>query len=318
MRVGAVLLTVAAALLLAGAANAATPPSVGVTSPPDGSHQWTIDADGTTVVLIEWHATCVLDDPQTPWYVVVVIHDSSGRQVQSSGTLFAPSGSTTFDGDQAFVLTVPPGKDSETFDVLVELHCGRTQTDSDKSTFTLCRAVDSTSEAERNAIKQHEGLRLHMYDDDGAAKGKRNCTIGWGHLIHTGACVCTDPEAVCENAAEKPFYKGITKARAEQLFGVDLAQRERFVHNVVAAKPTGFALNRCQYDALMDFFYNVGAGRYVKKGKKLVYREYTWVKDLRDGEYDLIPGEMRKFHSTPALAKRHDADADAFEADCTC
>jgi GH24 family phage-related lysozyme (muramidase) len=308
----------AGALIVAGPAFAAESPSGSITSPADGSDQWTAFTDGTTVVLIEWHATCVLDDPTVPWYIVVVIRNSSGATVGTTGTEFAPSGSSTYDGDQGFVLSVPEGKQSETFDAALEVHCGKNIDTNGGSSFTVCRAPTATSDAERNAIKSHEGLRLHTYDDDGAAKGKRNCTIGWGHLIHTGACQCTDPSEACKNKAEKPFYKGITKARAEKLFDADLAAREAFIQRVVAAKPGGLALNRCQFDALIDFYFNVGSGHYVKKGKKRVFQEYTWVRDLRDGDYALIPDEMRKFHSTKALAARHDADASAFDGDCSC
>jgi len=305
-------------LLVAGPAAAAEPPIGVIISPTDGSDQWTAFRDGSTVVLVEWHATCTLSNPGTPWYVVVAVKDSSGATVQTTGTDFAPRGSSTYDGEQGFALSIPDGQDSETFHATIEVHCGKNVETNDGPTWTICRSPSSTSETERDAIKQHEGLRLHMYDNDGAAKGKRNCTIGWGHLIHTGACVCLDPDKSCTNTSEKPFYKGITKAEAERLFDSDLAAREAFIDRLVDEKPGGLALNRCQFDALMDFYFNVGGGRYVKKGKKRVFQEYTWVKDLRDGDYGAIPDEMRKFHSTPELAKRHNADADAFGGDCSC
>src|SRR5580698_5767611 len=85
-------------------------------------------------------------------------------------------------------------------------------------------------------ITQNEGLRLVPYND---ATG--NATVGYGHLLHRGPLDGTEVT--------------ITAQQALQLFAQDLySKAEVFVNKITVP------LNQNQYDALVSFCYNCGAG----------------------------------------------------------
>ena len=65
-------------------------------------------------------------------------------------------------------------------------------------------------------IAQHEGLRLAQYNDPAG-----HCTIGFGHLIHRGAC--TGNESLT----------AITSAEARDLLRRDAASAISAVNNMV-------------------------------------------------------------------------------------
>lgn len=90
------------------------------------------------------------------------------------------------------------------------------------------------SSSAKAKIKEMEGLRLKAYTCPG---GKP--TVGYGH---TGSDV----------------VKGmtITQARADALFESDIARTEREVDMALG----GTNVSQRQYDALVSFTYNVGAG----------------------------------------------------------
>lgn len=95
-----------------------------------------------------------------------------------------------------------------------------------------------TSQEGINLIKQFEGCRLQAYKPVAAEP----CyTIGYGHY---GSDVA--PNAV------------ITQAQAEAYLVADLAKYEKAVNN------TGLNLNQSQFDALVSFAYNCGAGNLKK------------------------------------------------------
>jgi len=97
-------------------------------------------------------------------------------------------------------------------------------------------------------IAMWEGLRLTKYDDGGAGKG--NCTIGFGHLIHTSPCD--------GRASEAEFSGGLTADGALRLFRKDV---QRYVDGV--NQHTKVALNQNQFDAMVDFAYNCGWQTYA-------------------------------------------------------
>lgn len=95
-----------------------------------------------------------------------------------------------------------------------------------------------TSQEGINLIKQFEGCRLQAYKPVAAEP----CyTIGYGHY---GSDVA--PNAV------------ITQAQAEAYLVADLAKYEKAVNN------TRLNLNQSQFDALVSFAYNCGAGNLKK------------------------------------------------------
>ena len=93
------------------------------------------------------------------------------------------------------------------------------------------------SAAGLDLLKRFEGCRLEAYPDPGS--GGAPWTIGYGH---TGAEVV--PGLV------------ITQAQAEAWLRADLAQSQRALETLLA----GVVLNQGQWEALLSFCFNVGAG----------------------------------------------------------
>lgn len=83
-------------------------------------------------------------------------------------------------------------------------------------------------------IKNSEGFRAAEYLD---VAGKP--TIGYGHLIKAG----------------EDFSNGVTEEQATELLQHDVAWAENAVNAAVQVP-----LNQNQFDALVDFTYNLGAG----------------------------------------------------------
>ncbi len=88
-----------------------------------------------------------------------------------------------------------------------------------------------------------EELRNQLYDDGGVGVG--NCTIGVGHLVHFSPCD--------GRAEEQPFLNGITNDEAYALMRVDVQRFEDIVNREVTVP-----LSQNQFDALVDFAYNLG------------------------------------------------------------
>ncbi len=84
-------------------------------------------------------------------------------------------------------------------------------------------------------IKRSEGFRGEVYTDVAGYK-----TIGYGHRI-------TPPEL---------FEGGIDEAKAFELLATDVREAEHAVGRLVRV-----ALMQGQFDALVDFCFNLGAGR---------------------------------------------------------
>lgn len=140
-----------------------------------------------------------------------------------------------------------------------------------------------TSEYAKAKIKEFEGLRLEAYRCPSGV-----LTVGYGH---TGADVA----------------KGlrITEARADALFEGDIAGTERAVDMAVG----GTNLSQCQYDALVSFTYNLGAGN---------LRSSTLLKKVRScpGNPSIRDEFRRWVHSKgkrlPGLVKRREWEASRY------
>lgn len=96
------------------------------------------------------------------------------------------------------------------------------------------------SDAGLKFIASWEGLVNRLYDD---AAG--HCTIGVGHLVHLGNCDGR-PE-------EQPFLNGLTDDECYALMRKDA---QRFVDKV--NREIAIPLTQNQFDALVDFAYNLG------------------------------------------------------------
>lgn len=113
-------------------------------------------------------------------------------------------------------------------------------------------------------IGAFEGFRAECYDD---AVG--NCTIGYGHLIHTGKTT----------AADRAKWGTISRARAAELLQADAANAAAAVRDHVHVP-----LRQGQFDALVSVAYNCGAG--VVPGIAIVVNarpRYLYPRPTQDG-----------------------------------
>ena len=106
------------------------------------------------------------------------------------------------------------------------------------------------SAAGLDLLKRSEGFRSRTYLDAAGLP-----TIGYGHqLVH--------PEC---------FPNGISEAQGAEILVNDLRDAEQAVGRLVKV-----ALTQGQFDALVDFCFNVGSGKLV---------DSTLLKDLNAGQY---------------------------------
>ncbi|TBL46386.1 lysozyme [Obesumbacterium proteus] len=136
-----------------------------------------------------------------------------------------------------------------------------------------------------NLIKQFEGCRLTAYQDSVGV-----WTIGYGW---------TQP------VDGKPVGKGmtITQQKADDLLKQGVVQYEAGVHGLVTVQ-----LNQNQYDALVDFAYNLGVN--ALKGS-------TLLKKLNAGDYSGAANEFTKWNKAggkelAGLTRRREAEKSLF------
>lgn len=133
-----------------------------------------------------------------------------------------------------------------------------------------------------NLIKQFEGLRLKAYKCPAGV-----WTIGYGHTAAAGAPIVTPGMTISEDEAYAILHD-------------DLIQYEQAVANLVKV-----LLTQSQFDALVDFAYNVGPAALAKS---------TLLKRLNAGQYDAVPTELMKWTKAggkemPGLVRRRRAEA---------
>jgi lysozyme len=106
-------------------------------------------------------------------------------------------------------------------------------------------------------IKKSEGFRGQVYRDVVGFP-----TIGYGHLIKPG----------------ETFPNGITEPQAAAILACDVQQAEQVVARLVKV-----ALTQGQFDALVDFCFNLGAGRLAGS---------TLLRDLNAGNPDAAAAQL--------------------------
>jgi lysozyme len=106
-------------------------------------------------------------------------------------------------------------------------------------------------------LKRSEGFRSRVYLD---VQG--HPTIGYGHRLQ-------HPET---------FPKGINEEQATGILRSDVQDAEQTVSRMVKAQ-----LTQGQFDALVDFVFNLGSGRLA---------ESTLLKDLNAGNYDAAAEQL--------------------------
>ncbi len=137
-------------------------------------------------------------------------------------------------------------------------------------------------------IKRFEGFRNQQYTDVAGFP-----TIGYGHRI-------VPPEA---------FPNGMSEPQAANLLAGDVSAAERAIGRLVTA-----ALTQGQFDALVDFTFNLGAGRLASStllrclnaGRYDAAAEQLLLWDLAAGEVNLglkarREAELRLWKSAPQL-----------------
>src|SRR5215470_8504274 len=75
--------------------------------------------------------------------------------------------------------------------------------------------------------------------------------------------------------SEQRYLNGVSKEEATRLLATELAEKQAAARSAVKVP-----LNQNQYDALVSFAYNVGAGAFQKS---------TLLKLLNQGKYDAVP-----------------------------
>jgi len=131
-------------------------------------------------------------------------------------------------------------------------------------------------------VKQSEGFRSAVYLDPVGLP-----TVGYGHLLKQG----------------ESFPNGVTEAQATDLLRADVSSAENAVSSLVTVP-----LTQGQFDALVDFTYNLGAGN---------LKSSTLLKLLNAGNYQGAADEFPKWNKAggkvlPGLTIRRQAERSLF------
>jgi lysozyme len=136
------------------------------------------------------------------------------------------------------------------------------------------------SAAGMELLKRSEGFRNRVYLDVAGLP-----TIGYGHrLLHSDS-----------------FPNGIDEPQAANLLACDVRDAEQAVERMVKVP-----LTQGQFDALVDFTFNLGAGRLASS---------TLLKSLNAGRYDDAAGQLLRWdhaggQENAALKARRQAEAE--------
>jgi lysozyme len=127
-------------------------------------------------------------------------------------------------------------------------------------------------------IKKSEGFRDRAYLDVAGFP-----TIGYGHLVKP----------------HESFPNGVTEAQAAAILSTDVQDAEQSVSRLVKV-----ALTQGQFDALVDFCFNLGAGRLAGS---------TLLRELNAGDYQAAARQLLAWDHAggavvAALEARREAD----------
>lgn len=127
-------------------------------------------------------------------------------------------------------------------------------------------------------LKKSEGFRNRIYADIAGFR-----TIGFGHRL----------------IARENFPDGIDLAQAEKILGCDVATAELAVQRLVTVP-----LTQGQFDALVDFVFNLGAGRLATS---------TLLSYLNAGKYEAAAWQLLAWdhagnRENPGLKARREAE----------
>lgn len=166
------------------------------------------------------------------------------------------------------------------------------ETDVAGSGFVVIRM--KTSDKGLEMIKLAEGSVLRIYKDQAGLD-----TIGIGHLLTE------------DDKKSQRFKDGITEEQAMDLLREDVGKAEQSVARLVKVK-----LTQNQFDALVDFVFNLGEGALKKS---------TLLRRLNEGDYAEVPAEFLKWNKVrnpktgnlepyKGLTRRRQREADLWNA----
>jgi lysozyme len=143
-----------------------------------------------------------------------------------------------------------------------------------------------TSQAGLDFIAEHEGLELTAYPDPGSGGEPWTIGVGRAHGVKQGD-TCTKHEAL-------------------QWLAEDVETAEKAVLRMVDVP-----LSQNQFDALVSFVFNCGAGNFEKS---------TLLKLLNAGDYDGAKGQFPRWNKAAGremagLTKRRHAEAALFDGE---
>ncbi len=127
-------------------------------------------------------------------------------------------------------------------------------------------------------IKRSEGFRDHVYLDAAGLP-----TVGYGHLVKPS----------------ESFPQGVTEPQAAAILATDVEQAERAVERLVKVE-----LTQGQFDALVDFCFNLGVGRLAGS---------TLLRELNAGRLDAAAAQLLSWDHAggavvPGLKARREAE----------
>ena len=130
------------------------------------------------------------------------------------------------------------------------------------------------SEQALELLKQWEGFETKVYDDSAGL-----ATIGVGHLITKSE---QTSGAIVISGLPIQYADGLTDQEVVDLLGQDVQPAEQAVNGGVQV-----VLDQNQFDALVSFTFNVGAG---------AFNSSTLLKVLNQGHYDQVPDQLRRWN----------------------
>jgi lysozyme len=142
-------------------------------------------------------------------------------------------------------------------------------------------------------IKSAEGFSAVVYDCPAG-----HATIGYGHKLHDGPATDNDKRLLWSSDHAQIILERDTLLAAQ---AVD--------------KAVTVPLNQHQFDALVSWTYNMGAGY-------LNAKSCTWLRELNNGNYEIVPSELKKWNKgtvkgiltvLPGLDIRRKKEAELFE-----
>lgn len=141
------------------------------------------------------------------------------------------------------------------------------------------------SAAGLSLLKQSEGFRAQTYLDAAGLP-----TIGYGHRL----------------TRSESYPNGITAAQAENILAWDVREAEQAIAGLVKVP-----LTQGQFDALVDFTFNLGAGRLAAS---------TLLSDLNSGQYEPAAQQLLRWdhagdRELPALKARRAAEFQLWNAE---